>query len=127
MKIEEVISGNVAKPFGIFSQAMKAGNFVFVSGQVSKDRDGRVVGKGDIKAQTEQCILNLKNVLEAAGSTLKDVIKVTVFVADMSHLAAIHEVRAKYFLPPYPASTLVQVSRFTDKDYLIEIEAVALC
>ncbi|MEW6669019.1 MAG: RidA family protein [Thermodesulfobacteriota bacterium] len=127
MKITEVISENAAKPFGVFSQAIKAGNFIFVSGQVSKDRNGRVVGKGDIKAQTEQCILNLQNILEAAGTTLRDVVKVTVFVADMSHLAAIHEVRARYFTQPYPASTLVEVSRFTEKDYLIEIEAIALC
>lgn len=103
---------------------MRAGNLIFVCGQVSRNVRGELVGKGDIKAQTRQCIENLQSVLQAAGSTLNDVVKVTVFVANMGHLMEIHEVRAAYFHPPYPVSTLVQVSRFTDADSLIEIEAI---
>jgi 2-iminobutanoate/2-iminopropanoate deaminase len=93
---------------------------------VSKNAAGKLVGKGDIRAQTQQCLENLKAVLEAAGASLQDVVKVTVFVSDMSHLNAIHEVRAAFFREPYPASTLVQINGFTDPEYLIEIEAMAI-
>lgn len=131
LKMDKVIlsSENVAKPFGIFSQGVKVGNLVFVSGQISKNTKGEVVGKGDIRAQTRQCIENLKQVLEAGeagGATLENVVKVTVYVTDMEHLKAIHEVRAQYFKEKYPASTLVEVSRLTTQDCMIEIEAIAI-
>ena len=87
---------------------------------------GEVVGKGDIRAQTRQCIENLKAVLKAGGATLEHVVKVTVFVTDMEHLSAVHEVRAEYFKEKYPASTLVEVSRLTNQDCMIEIEAIAV-
>jgi 2-iminobutanoate/2-iminopropanoate deaminase len=119
-------SENVAKPFGIFSQGVKVGNLVFVSGQISKNTKGEVVGKGDIRAQTRQCIENLKQVLEAGGATLENVVKVTVYVTDMENLKAIHEVRAQYFKEKYPASTLVEVSRLTTQECMIEIEAIAI-
>jgi len=122
-----ILSTNrVAKPFGIFSQGVKVGNLVFVSGQIAKNANDEVVGKGDIRAQTRQCIENLKAVLEAGGATLGNVVKVTVFVTDMEHLKAVHEVRAEYFKEKYPASTLVEVSRLTDQDCMIEIEAIAV-
>lgn len=121
-----IVSDKVAKPFGIFSQGIKVGNFIFVSGQVSKKGAGDVVGKGDIRIQTKQCIENLKHVLDAGNATLRDVVKVTVYVTNMKHLEIIHEARAEYFKAPYPASTLVEVRRFTHRDYLIEIEAIAI-
>ena len=122
-----ILSTNrVAKPFGIFSQGVKVGNLVFVSGQIAKNANDEVVGKGDIRAQTRQCIENLKAVLEAGGATLGNVVKVTVFVTDMEHLKAVHEVRAEYFKEKYPASTLVEVSRLTNQDCMIEIEAIAV-
>ena len=121
-----IVSEKVAKPFGIFSQAIKTGTLIFVSGQVAKNASGEVVGKGDIKSQTKQCLENLKHVLEAGGATLENVAKLTVYVANMEHLGMIHEIRAEYFKEPYPASTLIEVSRFTHPEYLIEIEAVAI-
>lgn len=122
----EIATEKAPKPFGIFSQGIRAGNLIFVSGQVSRNAAGELVGKGDIRVQTRQCLENLKAVLESAGASMDDVVKVTVFVADMNHLDAIHEVRAAHFRKPYPASTLVQINRFTDMEYLIEIEAVAI-
>jgi reactive intermediate/imine deaminase len=92
----------------------------------AKNAKGEVVGKGDIRAQTRQCIENLKHVLEAGGATLENVVKVTVYVTDMEHLKAIHEVRAQYFKEKYPASTLVEVSRLTTQECMIEIEAIAI-
>ena len=122
-----ILSTNrVAKPFGIFSQGVKVGNLVFVSGQIAKNANDEVVGKGDIRAQTRQCIENLKAVLEAGGATLGNVVKVTVYITDMEHLKAVHEVRAEYFKEKYPASTLVEVSRLTNQDCMIEIEAIAV-
>jgi len=118
-------SNQVAKPFGIFSQGVKVGNLVFVSGQISKNAKGEAVGKGDIRVQTRQCIENLKHVLEAGGATLENVVKVTVYVTDMENLQAIHEVRAEYFKEKYPASTLVEVSSLTTQECMIEIEAIA--
>jgi 2-iminobutanoate/2-iminopropanoate deaminase len=122
----EIATAEAPKAFGIFSQGIQAGNLIFVSGQVAKNAAGELVGKNDIRAQTRQCLENLKAVVESTGAGLDDVVKVTIFVADMNHLGAIHEVRATYFRKPYPASTLVQVSRFTSLEYLIEIEAVAV-
>ncbi|NIS62391.1 MAG: deaminase [Proteobacteria bacterium] len=119
-------SNEVAKPFGIFSQGVKAGNLIFVSGQISKNARGELVGKGDIRTQTRQCIENLKHVLEAGEATLENVVKVTVYVTDMKNLKAIHEVRAEYFTEKYPASTLVEVSSLTTQECMIEIEAIAI-
>jgi len=119
-------SNKISTPFGIFSSGVKIGNLVFVSGQVAKNVKGEVVGKGDIRVQTRQCIENLQHVLEAGGATLENVVKVTVYVTDMGSLKAIHEVRAEYFKEKYPASTLVQISCLTNEEYLIEIEAIAV-
>ncbi len=85
------------------------------------------MGKGDIRAQTTQTMENVKTVLEAAGATIDDVVKVTVYVTNVKEqLAAIHEVRAQYFKTDYPASTLVEVKSLVSEDLLIEIEAIAV-
>jgi reactive intermediate/imine deaminase len=104
-----------------------AGNLVFVSGQVARNAQGETVGKGDIKAQTRQVMENIKLVLEAAGATLDDVVKVGVFVTNLEeHFSQIHEVRAQYFKKDYPASTMVEIKALSNTDLLIEIEAVAV-
>ncbi len=114
-------------PFGIFSSAAWAANGrpLFISGQVAQDAQGKLVGEGDVKAQTRQVLDNIGLILKEAGGTFDDVVAVNVYVLDMAHLEAIHEVRAAYFRPPYPASTLVEVRRLTDARYLIEINAIA--
>jgi 2-iminobutanoate/2-iminopropanoate deaminase len=121
-------SAKLAKPAGIFSSGVKvpAGQLIFVSGQVARNAIGETVGKGDIRAQTRQALENVKAVLEAAGATMDDIVKVTVFVTDVSHLKAIHEVRAEYFRRDYPASTLVEVKSLVSPDLMIEIEAIAV-
>ncbi len=118
----------VVEPFGIFSGAAwePAGRVLHVSGHVAQDRDGNLVGDGDIAAQTRQVLENIQGVLAAAGGRMSDIARVTVFVTDMSGLADIHRVRAEYFDPPYPASTLVEVSALVRPEYLIEIDAVAV-
>jgi 2-iminobutanoate/2-iminopropanoate deaminase len=121
-------SSKLAKPAGIFSPGVKvpAGQLIFVSGQVARNAAGEMVGRGDIRAQTRQTLENIKTVLETAGATMDDIVKVTVFVTDVSHFAAIHEVRAEYFARDYPASTLVEVKSLVSPDLMIEIDAIAV-
>lgn len=116
------------KPFGIFSSAawQPEGKVLHVSGHVSQNADGSIVGEGDIKAQTRQVLINIQKVLMSVGGNMSDIAKVTVFITDMSTLSEIHEVRAEFFEQPYPASSLVEVSRLVRSEYMIEIEAIAV-
>jgi reactive intermediate/imine deaminase len=118
----------VVKPFGIFSSAawQPEGRVLHISGHVSQDADGNTVGVGDITAQTRQVLDNIAKVLDSVGGRMSDIVKVTVFVTDMSMLDEIHRVRSEYFTQPYPASTLVQVTSLVRPEYLIEIEAIAV-
>jgi 2-iminobutanoate/2-iminopropanoate deaminase len=113
---------------GAFSAGVEApaGRTIYVSGQVSMDAEGNVVGEGDIKLQTETVLDHVKTVVEEAGGTMDDIVKVTVFIRDMRLYDEIHEVRRRYFDEPYPASSMVEVSALIDPRLLIEIEAVAV-
>ena len=113
---------------GAFSAGVEApaGRTVYVSGQVSMDTEGNVVGVGDIELQTETVMEHVKTVVEEAGGGLDDIVKVTVFITDMGLYDEIHEVRRRYFEEPYPASSMVEVSALIDPRLLIEIEAVAV-
>jgi len=125
----EVRSRKLPTPSGHFSQAVAVeakGKLVFISGMVAKGADGKAVGVGDIEAQTRQVCENLKRAVEAAGGTLDDICRVDVYVRNMEHFEKIHEVRREYFKAPAPASTMVEVSKFTSPDYLIEISAIAV-
>lgn len=90
------------------------------------DESGKLVGKGDVGQQSEQVMKNLKTVIEAAGGTLADVVKVTNYMRDAREFPKLAEVRARYLTPPYPASTMVEVSRLIHEDMLVEIEAMAV-
>jgi 2-iminobutanoate/2-iminopropanoate deaminase len=98
---------------------------IWVSGQIAVNEHNELVGKGDVRTQTEQCLVNLERNLRELGGSIDDVVQVTVFVKDVSHLAAIHEVRLRHFSKPYPTSTLVAISDFVHPDALIEVNAVA--
>ena len=110
-----------------YSHAVRMGDLIFVAGEVPRDRNGDLVGKGDVRAQTEQVFENLKAVLEAAGSGLDKVGKVTVFTTSLEYRPIIHEVRSRIFqeVGHLPASTLAVVTSLADPDWLVEIEAVA--
>ncbi len=108
------------------SQGIQVGDAIYVSGQVAMDSDGNVVGAGDMKAQTRQALENVKSVLEVAGSSMGDVVKITVYMTDISLLRDTHEVRAQYFPDPPPASTGIEVSALAFPGLMIEIEAVAV-
>ena len=113
---------------GAFSAGVEApaGRTVYVSGQVSMDAEGNVVGEGDARAQTEKVLENVATGLEEAGGSLNDVVKVTVFITDMAHYDGIHEVRRRFFQEPYPASSMGEVSALIDPRLLVEVEAGAV-
>lgn len=128
MKINEIISPKLAKPIGIYSQATQVSGFgrlVFVSGFTSRDEKGNVYAPGDIKKQTERVLESIKAVLEQAGGSMDNIVKLTVYIRDMEQFKEIHEVRARYFKHPYPACAMLEVSRMVSPESLIEIEAVA--
>ena len=118
----------VVEPFGAFSSAawQSEGRVLHVSGHVSQDENGNTVGKGSMESQTRQALENIKNVLAYAGGTMDDVVKIRLFVTDVSEITTIHNVRYEFFTEPYPASTLVQVAQLIDPDWLIEIEVIAV-
>jgi 2-iminobutanoate/2-iminopropanoate deaminase len=98
-----------------------------LSGQVALDVNGKLVGKGDVAKQTEQVFTNIKHIVEGAGGTMKDVIKLTYYIKDVSKIQAVRDVRDKYInTKTPPASTLVEVSKLFRDDILIEIEATQL-
>jgi 2-iminobutanoate/2-iminopropanoate deaminase len=103
-----------------------SGPLLFLSGQVARGADGSLVGRDDLTVQARQAFHNLRDLLEASGASVNDVIKLTYFVKDMSQWPKVATVRAEFFHSYLPASTTVEVSRLYNEDYLIEIEAVAV-
>jgi len=99
---------------------------VYISGQIALDKDGKLVGPGDMKAQAEQVFRNLQAALTAAGATFKDVVKMNTYITDMDKAPAVREVRAKYFAETTPASTLVQVVHLARPELMLEIEVIAV-
>lgn len=121
---EKIITQNAPKAIGPYSQGIKADRFVFVSGQLPIDPSTGNFAAGEIKGQTEQSIKNLVAILKEAGCSLNDVVKTTVFLADINDFAAMNEVYEKYFVSPCPARSAVQVANLP-KNALVEIEAIA--
>jgi len=129
MSKKQIQSEKIRQPSGHFSQAIAVeakGKLVFISGMTSRRADGTIAGIGDIEAQTSQVCENIKAAVEAAGGTMDDICRVAVYVRNMEHFDKIHKVRREYFKSPPPASTMVEVSKFTSPDYLIEINAIAV-
>ena len=110
-------------PF-LLSQGIRFGNLLFISGQAGADEDGQIVS-GGFRAQGEQAFANLRRALEAGGSSLDDVIKVTIFVTDMGNFKEVVELRRQFFSEPYPADTIAEVKALYDPKVMIEIEAIA--
>jgi 2-iminobutanoate/2-iminopropanoate deaminase len=119
-----VLTDKGPKPIGPYSQAIKAGGFLFASGQVALDPHSNDFLPGDVRQQTERVLENIKGILEAGGVNLHHVVKTTVFLKDMNDFAAMNEVYGKYFTVAPPARSTVQVARLP-KDALVEIEVVA--
>ena len=115
-----------AEPISHYTDAVRVGDLVFVSGCVPVDSEGRLVGGDDVVAQARQALTNVGAVLAAAGSTFADVAKVTVYLTDIDDRPKINPVREEFFGDARPASTLVEVSRLAVPGAKIEVEAVAV-
>ena len=123
--IETIATENAPKALGPYSQALKAGGFIYCSGQIPINPATNTIEAVTIEDQTRQAITNLKNVLEKAGSSLANVVKTTVFIKDMNDFAALNGVYAELFGDTKPARSCVEVARLP-KDVKVEIECIAV-
>jgi 2-iminobutanoate/2-iminopropanoate deaminase len=121
---------SVPKPMGPYSQGVvtTGGKLFFISGQVPQDASGNLVGKNDLEAQTKQVLANLKTMVETAGGTVANIVKITIFMVKVTPHAyeILGRVRREFWGADFPASTLVEINRLASPDFLIEIEAFAV-
>ena len=125
MKKEIISTENAPKAIGPYSQAVKAGNFMFISGQIPLDpKTGDLVSES-IEDQAKQVLNNIKSICKAAGYSLDDIVKISIFLTDLGNFATVNEVMKEYFAEPYPARATVEVSGLP-LGVNIEIEAIVL-
>jgi 2-iminobutanoate/2-iminopropanoate deaminase len=112
----------------LYSQvvATEGGRHVFVAGQLARDPQGNVVGKGDMRAQIEQVGENIRTCLEAAGATLADIVRTTTYATDIDEYFKHAETRLRYFGAALPTSTTIEVRRLAHPDFMVEIEVLAV-
>jgi 2-iminobutanoate/2-iminopropanoate deaminase len=125
MKKQIIATDLAPRAVGPYSQAVRAGAFLFVSGQIPLTPITGQLVAGDVRAQARRALENLRGILQSQGVSLQDVVKTTVFLTDINQFAAINEVYAEYFNDAPPARTTVEVSRLP-KDALVEIDAIAV-
>lgn len=123
---QEIRVPELGEPFSHYTDAVRAGEFLFVSGCIAVDADGALVGGDDVVAQTRKVFENLEATLAAGGASFADVVKVTVYLTDIDDRARINPVRQEYFGDARPASTLIAISELVLPGSKVEIDAVAL-
>jgi enamine deaminase RidA (YjgF/YER057c/UK114 family) len=123
--IDAFNTSGIWAPFGAFSMGVIAGQIVYLKGQVALDRDGAVVGKGDMRAQTRQVLENIAAVLASIGGTTADIVSLTQHTTDIASFMTTGDIRREFFAPPYPVTTTVEVVRLYDPNLMIEITAIA--
>jgi 2-iminobutanoate/2-iminopropanoate deaminase len=118
---------DVWSPFGAFSMAVLQGNgqIVHLKGQVALDREGHVVGAGDMRAQTRQALENIQTVLQSIGGSMGDILSLVHHVTDIRQFMATGDIRRAFFAPPYPVTTTVEVAALYEPDLMVEITATA--
>ncbi len=124
MKKKIIQSNQAPAAIGNYSQAIQVGDTVYLAGQIPLDPKTMILVAGDVKAQAKQVFENIKNVVEAAGTNLDAIVKLTIYLTDITHLPVVNEVMGHYFKPPYPARTSIAVAALP-KGALVEIEAIA--
>ena len=122
---EEIRVEGAAEPISHYTDAVRFGDLLFISGAAAFDSEGNIVGVGDAATQTRVVLQNIRDALQAVGADMGDVLKVTVFLTDINDRAAINPVRQEFFGDARPASTLFEVSALAVPEMLVEIEAVA--
>jgi 2-iminobutanoate/2-iminopropanoate deaminase len=120
-----VASLGLKAPLSHATEVTTGDRLIFVSGLTAKTPDGETHAPGDAGAQATRILESIRDVLAEAGGTMADIVKLTVYLCDMGQVGAVGAARAKFFSPPYPASTMLEVSRLVSPDQLVEIEAVA--
>jgi enamine deaminase RidA (YjgF/YER057c/UK114 family) len=127
MPIDSFNPDSIWKPFGAFSQAVVqgTGKIVHLKGQVSLDKEGEIVGKGDIDAQVEKTLENIKSILSEFGGRMEDIYLLTHHVTNIEEFMKTGHIRTRYFKPPYPVTTTVEVTRLFHPDLLVEITGSA--
>jgi 2-iminobutanoate/2-iminopropanoate deaminase len=126
MKIQRItVDPDPYEPFRL-AQGYRIGDLLVISGQAALDGQGQIVGVEDFDKQARQAFENLDRVLRAGGSSLPNVVKVTIFLTDMSNFDKVVDLRGKWFTAPYPADTIVEVSALFAPEVMIEIEAIAV-
>lgn len=132
MSRQVITTPKVRTPRRAFSNGVRIGQTLHVAGQLAIDLEGNVVGAGDVRAQTRQVLENVRAIVEAAGGTLRDVIKTTVYLTDIADHGVMNEVYAQFFVSEFPARTTVQVAGLAPAltgdghPFLVEIDAVAI-
>jgi 2-iminobutanoate/2-iminopropanoate deaminase len=121
---EEIFTNLAPKPIGPYSQAIRIGDFIFLSGQIPINPETGEIIKGDIETQTEQVMSNVKAVLKEAGMDFSNVIKTTIYLTDLQHFSKVNEIYERYVEKPYPARSTVEVKGLP-KGALVEIEVIA--
>ena len=109
-----------------YSHVAKAGSTLYIAGQVAKNLQGHLVGRGDFEAQARQVFTNLKNIMEETGGNLNNIAKITTFLTHPSYREAYRKVRQEFLQEPLPANTLLIVESLASPDYMIEVEAIAV-
>ena len=122
----EILKLTSVHPTDGYSHVAKAGNTLYIAGQVAKDPQGNLVGKGDIETQVRQVFTNLKNVLEESGGSLNHIVKLTTFLTHFNYRETYRNVRKEFLQAPFPANTMLIVESLASPDYMIEIEAIAV-
>jgi 2-iminobutanoate/2-iminopropanoate deaminase len=125
--IKKIISGGVPEPSpNIFSNCLKVGDQIFMSGMTAGDNKGGVLGDGSPEDQSRQCLNKIKALVEEAGGRLSNVVKLTVYLTNINHRSDFGKVRKEYFKGVMPCSTLIEVNRFVHPNLVIEVDAIAM-